>query len=114
MFEAPACDDLAGCAAALGWLDRARTDPGRRHFGVLFTRAEEVGFIGAIHASKSGSIPREARLLSIEASRASAEAPIGGGPVVRVGDASTVFDREIDQSDQPGRGGEPASTTSAS
>ena len=94
-FQAPACDDLAGCAAALAWLDKARGQPDRRHFGILLTRAEEVGFIGAIHASKSGLIPERARLLSIEASRAWAEAPIGGGPVVRVGDASTVFDREM-------------------
>lgn len=95
MFHAPACDDLAGCAAALAALDRARANPDMRHFGVLLTRAEEVGFIGAIHSAKSGIISTRSRLLSIEASRASAEAPIGGGPVVRVGDASTVFDREL-------------------
>jgi endoglucanase len=95
MFAGPACDDLAGCAAALAALDRARGNPEMRHFAVLLTRAEEVGFIGAIHAAKSGLIPTRSRLLSIEASRTSSEAPVGGGPVVRVGDASTVFDREL-------------------
>lgn len=94
-FMAPACDDLAGCAAALAFLDRARKLPNARHWGVLLTRAEEVGFVGALHAAKSGSIPRAARILSIEASRASAEAPLGGGPVVRIGDAATVFDNEL-------------------
>ena len=94
-FSGPACDDLAGCAAALAALDRARANPEMRHFGVLLTRAEEVGFIGAIHSTKSGLIPSRSRLLSIEASRASTEAPIGGGPVVRVGDASTIFDRDL-------------------
>lgn len=94
-FSAPACDDLAGCAAALAALDRARRTPALRHFGVLLTRAEEVGFVGAIHAAKTGTVSKETRLLSIEASRASVHAPVGAGPVVRVGDASTVFDREL-------------------
>jgi endoglucanase len=62
---------------------------------VLLTRAEEVGFVGAIHAAKAGTVPNESRLLSIEASRASTEAPVGSGPVIRVGDASTVFDQEM-------------------
>jgi endoglucanase len=92
---APACDDLAGCAAALAALDQARDRAGLRHFGVLLTRAEEVGFVGAMHAAKTGSIPPSARLLSIETSRSSSEAPIGGGPVIRVGDAATVFDQEL-------------------
>jgi endoglucanase len=94
-FSAPACDDLAGCAAALGALDRARRKPKLRHFGVLLTRAEEIGFVGAIHAAKVGTISKDTRLLSIEASRASVQAPMGAGPVIRVGDASTVFDQEM-------------------
>jgi endoglucanase len=61
----------------------------------MLTRAEETGFIGAIHAAVTGSIPADARLLSIEASRASVDAPLGNGPVIRVGDAVTVFDREL-------------------
>jgi endoglucanase len=92
---APACDDLAGCAAALAALDRARRRPDMRHFGVLLTRAEEMGLLGAIHAAKAGGIPAKARILSIETSRSSADAPIGGGPVIRVGDAATVFDHDL-------------------
>jgi endoglucanase len=94
-FAAPACDDLAGCAAALAALDRARRVPHMTHFGVLLTRAEEMGFVGAIHAATSGVIPADARLLSIETSRASGDAPLGKGPVIRVGDASSVFDAEL-------------------
>ena len=92
---APACDDLAGCAAALAALDQARGRADLSHFGVLLTRAEEMGFVGAIHAAVTGSIPAEARLLSIETSPASADAPLAGGPVVRVGDASSVFNQEL-------------------
>jgi endoglucanase len=95
IFAAPACDDLAGCAAALAALDRMRGEPGYRHFGVMLTRAEEVGLIGALHAAKYQTIPSDARILSIETSRALPTAPIGGGPVIRTGDRSTVFDREL-------------------
>lgn len=92
---APACDDLAGVAAALAALDRARGDVSLRHFGVLLTRAEEVGFVGAIGACRDGTIPRDARVLSIECSRSFADSPLGAGPVVRVGDASSVFDHQL-------------------
>jgi endoglucanase len=94
-FQAPACDDLAGCAAALAALDRLRHEPGMGHFGVLLTRAEEVGLLGAIHAAKHGTIPEDARLISIETSRELPEARIGDGPIIRTGDRSTVFDREL-------------------
>ncbi len=94
-FRAPACDDLAGAAAALSALDRARGKPELRHFGVLLTRAEEVGLVGAIHAAKHKTIPTDARLLSIETSREVPNARIGDGPIIRTGDYSTVFDREL-------------------
>jgi len=95
LFRGPACDDLAGAAAALAALDRARSRDELGHFGVMLTRAEEVGLIGAIHAAKLRTIPEGARLLSIETSRELPEAPIGAGPIIRIGDRSTVFDREM-------------------
>lgn len=93
--RAPACDDLAGAAAALAALDRARADRSLRHFGVLLTRAEEVGLVGAIHAAKNQTVPESARLLSIETSRALPNAPIGDGPIIRVGDRATIFDPDL-------------------
>ena len=95
LFRAPACDDLAGAVAALAALDRSRFDPAKRHFGVLLTRAEEVGLIGAIHAAKHRSIPKGSRLVSIETSRQLPHAQIGDGPIIRIGDRSTVFDRDL-------------------
>ena len=92
MLRAPACDDLAGVAAALAALDKARKDASLSHFGVLLTRAEEEGLLGAIAACELGTIPDRARLLSIETSRSFPDSPIGGGPVVRVGDRSSIFD----------------------
>ena len=93
-MRARACDDLAGAAAALSALDQmAGADVG--HFSVLLTRAEEVGFVGAIAACELKTIPAGARVLSIECSRQSVDAPVGGGPIVRVGDASSVFSSEL-------------------
>lgn len=95
LFRAPSCDDLAGAAAALAALDKARGRADRRHFGVMLTRAEEVGLIGAIHAAKNHTVPDGARLLSIETSRELATARIGDGPIIRIGDRATVFNREL-------------------
>ncbi|MFQ5523102.1 MAG: M20/M25/M40 family metallo-hydrolase [Acidimicrobiia bacterium] len=94
-LAAPACDDLAGCAAALAALDRARHTPALRHFGVLLTRAEEVGFLGALHAAKHRTVPDNARILSIETSRVLPDAPLGAGPIIRTGDRASVFDADL-------------------
>jgi putative aminopeptidase FrvX len=94
-FYAPACDDLAGVAAALAALDRARAKPELGHLAVFLTRAEEVGLVGALHAAKHQTVPTDARVLSIETSRELVDARIGDGPIIRTGDRSTVFDREL-------------------
>ena len=90
-----ACDDLAAAACALQALDRTRE---LRKQGqceddvrVLLTRAEEIGFIGAIAAVRHGTIAEGAKVIALENSRAFPESPIGGGPIVRVGDRLTIF-----------------------
>ena len=90
-----ACDDLAAAAAALCAFDRIRRRKGQEHVGLLFTVAEEVGFIGAIGAATNGIIPKAARLVCLENSRSFPESPIHGGPIVRVGDRMTVFSPEL-------------------
>ncbi len=62
---------------------------------ILFTRAEEIGFIGAIGASRDGFMPRNSRIIALENSRAFADAPIHAGPIVRVGDRVSVFSPEL-------------------
>jgi endoglucanase len=91
-LHAHACDDLAGVAAALAAMDVLRRKRGMGHVALLFTRAEEVGFIGAIAACRAKSVPARARLICLETSRSFAESPIGGGPIVRVGDRMSVFE----------------------
>ncbi len=88
-----ACDDLAAVAAALGALDvlsqSAQGDgPAVR---VLLTLAEEIGFVGAIGACRGKTMPSDARVIALENSRSFADSPIGGGPIVRVGDRLSVF-----------------------
>lgn len=94
LLETRAADDLAGVAAILAVLEQAdRIDPARRvDVRALLTRAEEVGFVGAIAAAASGSFPPGARIVAIEASKALPHAPQGAGPILRVGDRMSVFD----------------------
>jgi putative aminopeptidase FrvX len=90
-----ACDDLSAVASAIATMDvlRVARAAGERvgHVSLLFTRAEEIGFIGAIAACRHGSIPRDARVLALENSRSFPDSPIGGGPIVRVGDRISTF-----------------------
>jgi endoglucanase len=94
LLETRAADDLAGVAAILALLDVVeRVDPRRRvDVRGLFTRAEEVGFVGALAVARARRLPRHTRLVAIEASKALPEAPQGGGPILRVGDRTSVFD----------------------
>jgi endoglucanase len=86
-------DDLLGAAAGLAALQEIHL---RKLAGVqvwgLFTRAEEVGFFGAFEAIRLRTVPKMARVLSLETSRALPHAPQGGGVIVRVGDARSLFD----------------------
>ncbi len=89
------CDDVAGVAAllcAVHELDRGR-QPVDAYF--LFTRAEEVGFVGAIEAAKARTIPRSCRLVCMETSSERINAKIGDGPILRVGDKSSIFTPEL-------------------
>lgn len=90
-------DDLVGVfaivATAIALFSRQRKDP-RPPFIGLLTRAEEVGFIGAIGHFEQGWLARAERpvvCISLETSRALPGAEIGQGPVVRLGDRQTVF-----------------------
>ncbi len=89
-----ACDDLIGCAAILA-LFRELGDRGAEAsvFG-LFTRAEEVGFVGAIQLAKSGRVPKEVTVVSLECSseRSPGAGIMGEGLIIRVGDKTSIFD----------------------
>ena len=91
-----AVDDLAGCGSILAVLARlAENGPDGDVYGV-FTRAEEVGLVGARLMAEAGTLPSETLVLSAESSRTLPGAEMGSGPVVRVGDAGYTFDAEAE------------------
>jgi putative aminopeptidase FrvX len=100
LVYAHAADDLVGAFAitdlALDLFPEARKKSAKRPpFIGLLTRAEEVGFIGAIGHFELGWLKGARRKIlgvSLETSRALPGAEIGKGPVVRLGDRYTVFD----------------------
>ncbi|MBX2850936.1 MAG: M20/M25/M40 family metallo-hydrolase [Phycisphaeraceae bacterium] len=95
-LHTPACDDLAAVAAAISAYEQLLAKPkGAGDVRLLFTRAEEVGFIGAIGVAKAGSVPQQSTLVCLENSKAMVESPIGDGPIIRVGDRLSIFDPDL-------------------
>lgn len=95
----PAADDLVGVFTVLETARRVWRHGAQRQapFLGLLTRAEEVGFVGAVGHLNLGWLQQARRplmVISLEASRTLPGAAIGGGPVVRLGDRSTVFDAD--------------------
>ena len=91
-----AADDLAGCGCILAALDRlCNAPPGGDVYGV-FTRAEEVGLVGARLLAEAGTLPPDTLVVSLEASRTLPGAEIGAGPVIRTGDAGSTFNYDAE------------------
>lgn len=85
------CDDLAGLAAILAMLDAICRKPISTTTYAFFTRAEEVGFAGALCAVADRTVPRNAVVVAVENSKAITGVSLGAGPVLRVGDKASVF-----------------------
>ncbi|MDP9175894.1 MAG: hypothetical protein M3O30_18810 [Planctomycetota bacterium] len=95
-FYSRLCDDLAGAAACLAMLDRLHARPPIAPVAVLFTRAEEEGFIGCIAACKNQTLLRKSdRVVAIECSSVQPVAPQGSGVIIRVGDRTSVFNSSL-------------------
>lgn len=95
-FLSRVCDDLAGAAAALAMLDELHRRPPIAPVAVLLTRAEEEGFVGAIAASIRPELLRKSdRLVAIECSAVQPYAPQGNGPIIRVGDRTSIFNSAL-------------------
>ena len=91
-----AADDLAGCAGILATLAALSIRPPPGDVYGVFTRAEEVGLVGARLLAESGSLPQDTLIVSVESSRVLPGAEQGGGPVIRVGDAAMTFDADAE------------------
>jgi putative aminopeptidase FrvX len=95
LFISPACDDLAQVSTVLALLRRLALTNARGCVHALFTRAEEIGFAGALAAMKSETPLEAMPTLSLETSNARGFAKVDAGPVVRVGDRLSIFDTLI-------------------
>ncbi len=93
-----AVDDLAGCGSTLAMLSvlaRQGEQPSGDVYGV-FTRAEEVGLVGARLLAEAGTLTKDTLVVSLESSRTLPGAEIGSGPVIRVGDAGFTFNADAE------------------
>ncbi len=91
-----ALDDLAGCGSILTALSILSQEETAVDVYGVFTRAEEVGLVGARLMAEANTLPKETLVVSLESSRSLPGAEIGGGPVIRVGDAAFTFSAEAE------------------
>ena len=87
-----ACDDLLGCAEIICLFRELEAAKANVHCLGIFTRAEEVGFWGAIQLARARTLPKNITVFSLETSAPRGGAEIGAGPIVRVGDRLSIFD----------------------
>jgi endoglucanase len=89
-----ACDDLIGVASALAVMIELKRRRARVHVMAVISRAEEVGFHGALAAAANREIPKNALVISLETSRELPGVKMGKGVILRVGDRMSVFDSD--------------------
>jgi putative aminopeptidase FrvX len=89
-----AADDLALCAVVALTLSGLRDAAGAHDVRAVFTRGEETGLYGARLVAEDGLLPRDTVVVSLEASRALADARAGAGVVVRPGDVYNTFSND--------------------
>ena len=90
-----ACDDLIGCSAIVGIFNSLEESRSSASVLGVFTRAEEVGFIGAIELARARQLDPELTVFSLETSAERAPARMGAGPIIRVGDRTSIFDSDV-------------------
>lgn len=95
LIRSRACDDLIGCGEIVALLMELERLGVEATCHGIFTRAEEVGFVGAIHLAKAWPLANGVRFVSLETSAPRGGAEMGKGPVVRVGDRMSVFDDAV-------------------
>lgn len=84
-------DDLAGVAASLLALKQVVDSSVDGTVFGIFTRAEEIGLVGAALVAQQRLLPADTIVVSLECSRELPGAQSGNGPVIRVGDRARAF-----------------------
>jgi putative aminopeptidase FrvX len=95
-IQARVIDDLVGCVAGMLTLWKLTQEDVETDVYGVFTRAEEVGLVGAELVFQQKLLPPETYVVSLEASRTLPGAVQGGGPVIRVGDRAFTFSEEAE------------------
>jgi endoglucanase len=95
-IEMRALDDLAGCASIMASLIELNRESVVTDIFGIFTRAEEVGLVGAGLIAAEQTIPSNTFVVSVETSSVIPGVEQGMGPVIRTGDASYTFDAEAE------------------
>jgi endoglucanase len=93
-IHARACDDTIGVAAILATLIELKRIGAKVDVIGLISRAEEVGFHGALTVMASKQLPKDSLVISLETSRELAPAKMGEGVIIRVGDKTSIFDTQ--------------------
>jgi endoglucanase len=95
-LHSKAHDNLMSCVLILATMDRLRRQRSEANLLGVFTRAEEVGFVGAGGVLRSAALRPSRPLVVLECSKAFGAVRLGEGPVLRVGDRMTCFDPWMD------------------
>jgi len=92
-----AIDDLAGCSSILSALEQIVESKIECNIYAVFTRAEEVGLIGARLICENKILPKNSTVISVESSPLIPGVLQGEGPIIRTGDKQTTFNYEAEQ-----------------
>ncbi len=88
-------DDLVGCAVMIAALSEIKQRGLKKGILAIFTRAEEIGFIGTLGILEHRCISPATRMISIETSKALPGVHLGSGPVIRLGDRTSMFHHQM-------------------
>ncbi|HSH14775.1 MAG TPA: M20/M25/M40 family metallo-hydrolase, partial [Verrucomicrobiae bacterium] len=85
------CDDVLGVAAVLATLIDLKRRRSRVHVIGVLSRAEEVGFQGALALAAAKTLPANSLVVSLETSKEVPPVRMGEGVILRVGDRASIF-----------------------
>ncbi|KIE57998.1 glycosyl hydrolase family 5 [Methylacidiphilum kamchatkense Kam1] len=96
IFYGRSCDDLVGVCSLLYMFIQIVSKNLKTKIAILFSRAEEIGFLGTLAFLKKQILnPENTIMISIEASMAQGYGSMNEGPVLRVGDKTRLFDASV-------------------
>ena len=89
-----ACDDLVGVASVLATMIELKRRRARVNVVGVISRAEEIGFLGALAVAAAKRLPKNSLVISLETSRELPGVKMDQGVILRVGDRTSIFNSE--------------------